>query len=182
MKKLSILALLTLTLLLSGCGEEKSFPDNGSVLEKDLYCQLSYNNDTQDCIDYKTEKYYTTTFYTQSQVDEMLDSYWYYDYHEEWEEFMFCTDKLYDHTYCVVMAQNNAWSDEIDTLEQRIAELENQDIETNITYTTLAMLDILIYMYDEELASGTVFTDEEVLYYDMLEMMRAEYITALEGE
>ena len=51
--------------------------------------------------------------------------------------------------------------------------------EVQEVYITIAMLNVLIFMYDEDVANGAVFPDSDVEYYEMLKVMRDEYRATL---
>ncbi len=202
--------LFVFILLLSGCGESnEAYPPladrEETILQYDeindtwFVCVRTDNGQNLDCdVIYTKDEVQDLLDRQANEIEEMIyDSY--VEYNEE-DGVFYSNCLIVDGIkHCNIILDLNLIYDAMEYLDGGLGddiemylydkdqidimfdELEIQDIETNITYTTLAMLDIMIYLYDEELASGTVFSDEEVVYYDMLIMMRTEYITALEN-
>ena len=210
MKRLIIGLVIVMVLTLSGCGESnEAYPPladrEETILQYDeindtwFVCIITNNGQNLDCdVIYTKDEVQDLLDRQANEIEEMIyDSY--VEYNEE-DGVLYSNCLIVDGIkHCNIILDLNLIYDAMEYLDGGLGddiemylydkdqidimfdELEIQDIETNITYTTLAMLDIMIYLYDEELASGTVFSDEEVVYYDMLIMMRTEYITALEN-
>jgi len=208
MKKIiSIALLILLVLTLSACDSDKKDID---ISPPSNYISCSYDDDwisknfirrRVKCVDDIGGVFRMSyiSYLNKFELDEMLlQEYW---ITECFDQYCICRVHEDGHDYCTVIANNNAWDEQINELytkdeldegfedlilyiqdlETKIEELEQEDIETKLAYTTLSMIDILLFMYNEELDNGTIFTDEEIVYYEMLVTMRELYINELEN-
>ena len=63
-----------------------------------------------------------------------------------------------------------------------ITEEKEDDLDTELLYFQISLLDIMLNIYTSDIESGKVFEDEDIAYYDMLILMRQEIYNELEEE
>ena len=180
MKRLLFIVLMITTFTLTGCvsdGDEvdaildyeSCYQNDGLIrlTEADVVCHIGDISQTYDYPDYvEILEGQKDNYYTKEEVDimnerfgEMLDQL----NHKFWDYYT--TEEL-----------DEGFEDVIIRFEA--LELEATP-EVQEVYITIAMLNVLIFMYDEDVANGAVFPDSDVEYYEMLKVMRDEYRATL---
>ena len=186
MKKIVVVIMLVLILALSGCVSDEDFytKEEVDLLLKNHESEILVHQ--EDILEFES--------YVQEILDLLYASYVEYD---EFDNMLYSGCEIIEGIkHCNIIFDLNKnyveesylWANFYDSFSEDLIEyidesleIEDDTIETTIAYTTLSMIDILLFMYNEELESGTIFTEEEIVYYDMLIIMRELYINELEN-
>ena len=197
-----VVMMLVFVLALSGCEDgylsdnHKDCVENGGTYSiPELVCYENIESYSQEEVDLIISELESKL---DNQVQEILDLlYASYVEYDEFDNMLYSGCEIIEGIkHCNIIFDLNKnyveesylWANFYDSFSEDLIEyidesleIEDDTIETTIAYTTLSMIDILLFMYNEELESGTIFTEEEIVYYDMLIIMRELYINELEN-
>jgi hypothetical protein len=165
MKKVLLVLTILLTLGLSGCGEYRYTNE-----EVDELLEMQYN----DVLSMVESNYYNDDItYTDDEVDELIEESARYQENLYEEYFVF-----YEESNGLLYAQcqdASGYEECYVELDYRPLEEDITTLEDEIAIATIAMLDILIYQYENTIENPT---EADIAMYNLLLMQRLE----LEGE